>query len=111
VSFHLSHLILMYMALRDPSGQGSRLPDPCRQLRLVELVVLMDVEIAHFLVLGLAGRDRMKRHAAEEGYLDVVCEGMEAEEPALAFDSVEGRVPFDRLVYAGDGARDERVEA
>src|SRR5438046_1858771 len=36
---------------------------------------------------------------------------MEVEEPALALDSVEGRVPFDRLAYTGDGARDERVEA
>src|SRR6185295_2829547 len=36
---------------------------------------------------------------------------MEAEEPALALDSVERRVPFDRLAYVGDGARDERVES
>ena len=36
---------------------------------------------------------------------------MEAEEPALALDAVERRVPFDRLVHAGDGAHDERVEA
>ena len=36
---------------------------------------------------------------------------MEAEEPALALDAIEGRVPFDRLVHVGDGAHDERVEA
>jgi hypothetical protein len=36
---------------------------------------------------------------------------MKAEEPALALDSVKRRVPFDRLVHAGDGAHDERVEA
>ena len=36
---------------------------------------------------------------------------MKVEEPALALDSVEGRVPFDRLAHAGDGAHDERVEA
>ena len=36
---------------------------------------------------------------------------MEAEEPALALDAVERRVPFDRLAHAGDGAHDERVEA
>src|SRR5229473_2254847 len=36
---------------------------------------------------------------------------MEAEEPALAVDAIEGRVPFDRLAHAGDGAHDERVEA
>jgi len=36
---------------------------------------------------------------------------MKAEEPALALDAIEGRVPFDGLAYAGDGAHDERVEA
>src|SRR5207245_69543 len=51
------------------------------------------------------------RRAAEESHLDVVREGMEVEEPALALDSVEGRVLFDRLAHAGDGARNERVEA
>ena len=61
-------------ALRDPAGQGGRLPDPRRHLRLVELVVLADVEVAHFLVLGLAGRDGTQRRAAEESHLDVVRE-------------------------------------
>jgi hypothetical protein len=36
---------------------------------------------------------------------------MIGEEPALTFDAVKGRVPFDRFVYAGDGSRDERIEA
>ena len=36
---------------------------------------------------------------------------MKAEEPALALDAIEGRVPFDGLAHAGDGAHDERVEA
>jgi len=36
---------------------------------------------------------------------------MDAEEPALALDSVQRRVPFDRLAHAGDGAHDECVEA
>src|SRR5262245_38442137 len=36
---------------------------------------------------------------------------MEVEEPTLAFNSVKGRVPFDGLAHAGDGAHDERVEA
>ena len=84
---------------------------PVRELRLVELVVLVDVEVAHVLLLGLAGRDRTQRRAAEERHLDVVGEAMEAEEPAVALDAVEGRVPFHRLAHAGDGARDERVEA
>jgi hypothetical protein len=35
---------------------------------------------------------------------------MEVEEPALALDSVERRVPFDGLAHAGEGAHDERVE-
>ena len=35
---------------------------------------------------------------------------MEVQEPALTLDSVEGRVPFDRLAHAGNGAHDERVE-
>src|SRR4051812_38133802 len=36
---------------------------------------------------------------------------MEVEEPALALDSVERRVPLDRLAHAGDRAHDERVQA
>jgi hypothetical protein len=70
-----------------------------------------EVEVAHFRVLGFAGRDRTKRCTAEESYLDVVREAVGIEEPALALNSVERGVPFDRLAYAGDGARDDRVEA
>src|SRR4029450_6663888 len=36
---------------------------------------------------------------------------MKAEEPAVALDAVEGRVPLDGLAHIGDGADDERVEA
>jgi hypothetical protein len=36
---------------------------------------------------------------------------MDAEEPALTLNSVKWRVPFDRLVYARNGAHDQRVEA
>src|SRR5262249_3618204 len=70
-----------------------------------------NVEVAHFLLFGLAWGERSQRRAAEESHLDVLREAMEAEEPALALDSVEGRVPFDRLAHAGNGAHDERVEA
>ena len=42
-------------ALRDPAGQLRCLPNPTRHELLVELVVLVDVEVAHFLVLGFAG--------------------------------------------------------
>src|SRR5262249_3777454 len=93
------------------AGQLAGLLHPIGELRLVELVVLVDVEVAHFLLLGLAGRARTQRRAAEERHLDVLREAMDAEEPALALDAVEGRVPLHCLVYIGDGARDERVEA
>src|SRR5215208_4388559 len=36
---------------------------------------------------------------------------MKVEEPALALNAIEGRVPLDGLADAGDGAHDERVEA
>src|SRR5262249_53838242 len=93
------------------AGQLAGLLHPIGELSFVEAVVLVDVEVAHFLLLGLAGRDRAQRRAAEESHLDVLREAMEAEEPALGLESVEGRVPFDRLVDVGDGAHDERVEA
>src|SRR5882757_482462 len=93
------------------AGQLAGLLHPVCHLRLVELVVLMDVEVAPFLALAGARRDGSQRRAAEETHFDVVLEGMDAEEPALGLDAVEGRIPFDRLAHAGDGARDERVEA
>src|SRR5438105_14962293 len=93
------------------AGQLAGLLHPSGELSFVEGVVLVDVEVAHFLLLGLAGRDRTQRRAPEESHLDVLREAMEAEEPALALDAIEGRVPFDRLVHAGDGAHDEGVEA
>jgi hypothetical protein len=56
----------------------------------MELVVLMDVEGSAPSVLGLTRRDRAKRRAVEESHLDVLREAMEAEEPALSLDPVEG---------------------
>src|SRR6266498_4821278 len=94
-----------------PAWDGGRLRDPSRQPLLVELVVLVDVDVAHFVVLGLARRNRTQRGAAEESHLHVLREAMEVEEPTLTLDAVERRVPFDRLAHAGDGAHDERVEA
>src|SRR5436309_5010518 len=93
------------------AGQLAGLLHPSGELRFVELVVLMDVEVARVLALGLAGGDRTQRRAAEESHFDVVREAMEAEEPALPLDSVKRRVPFDCLAHAGDGAHGERVEA
>src|SRR5437763_4150117 len=71
----------------------------------------MDAEVARVLALGLAGWNRTQRCAAEESHFDVGREAMDAEEPALAFDSVQRRVPFDCLAHARDGAHDKRVEA
>jgi hypothetical protein len=89
------------LVLRSPAGQGGRLPDPRRHLRFVEFV-LVDIDVAHVLVLGLARGDRTERRTAEKGHLDVVREAMEVEEPALALDAVEWRVPSDGLARAGD---------
>src|SRR5438093_3184003 len=98
-----------------PAGDGGRLLDPGRQLLLLELVVLVDVEVAHFLLLGLAGGERTQRRAAEESHLDVLREAMEAEEPGRlsvwVLDAIEGRVPLHGLAHAGYGAHDEGVQA
>src|SRR5690606_26072735 len=100
-----------FPGLRDPAGKLRCLSDPARHELLVEPVVLVNVEVARVLVLGRDGRDRTQRRAAEERHLDVPREAMDAEEPALALDAVQRRVPFDRLAHAGDGAHDERIEA
>ena len=74
---------------------------PSGELSFVKLFVLMDVEVAHFLVLGLAGGKRTQRGAAEESHFDVLREAMKAEEPALALDAIEGRVPLTALLTPG----------
>src|SRR5438477_13043011 len=53
------------LTLRDPAGHLRCLPNPARHEFLVELVVLMDVKVAHFLVLGLAGEERTQSRASE----------------------------------------------
>src|SRR5262249_22530777 len=93
------------------AGQLAGLLHPVGELSFVELVVLADVEIAHFLLFGLPGGDRTQRRATEESHLDVLREAMDAEEPALAFDAIKRRVPLDRPVHVEDGAGDDRVEA
>src|SRR5258708_2149979 len=93
------------------AGQLAGLLHPGGELSFVGLVVLMNVDVTRILALGLAGGNRTQRRAAEESHLDVFREAMDAEEPALALDSVQRRVPFNRLVHAGDGAHNERVEA
>src|SRR6059036_3582404 len=44
--------------LGNPAGQRGGLLHPHHHELLVELVVFVDVEVAHVLVLGLAGRKR-----------------------------------------------------
>jgi hypothetical protein len=62
---------------------------PSRELSFVELVILMDVELAHLLALELAGGgDRTQRRASEESHFDVVHEGMDAEEPLRQFFNI-----------------------
>src|SRR5690349_19919859 len=72
-----------------PAGQCRCLPDPARELRLVEFVELANVEVAGVRAGGFAGRHGTQRAAAEEGQLDVPGEHVDAEEPALALDAVE----------------------
>jgi hypothetical protein len=43
-------------------------------------------------------------------HLDVLRHAMEPEEPALALDPIERRVPPHSLAHVGHGAHDERVE-
>src|SRR5688572_22918312 len=92
------------------AGQLAGLLHPIDELSFVE-VVLVDVEVAHVLVLGFAEWHRTQRRAAEESHFDILREAMKAEEPDMVLDSIEGRVPFDRLAHAGDAADDQRVEA
>src|SRR5438093_13758910 len=101
------HLLPARSRSHSFAGQLAGLLHPSGELSFVELVVLVDVEVTHFPLLGLAGGDGTQRRAAEESHLDVLREAVEAEEPALALDTIEGRVPFDRLAHAGDGAHDE----
>jgi hypothetical protein len=90
------------------AGLLAGLLHPSGELGFVEPAVLVDIEVAHFLLLGLAGRTQ--RRVAGESHLDVLCDAMDAEEPVLAFDAIERRVPLDCLVNVGDGAPDERFE-
>src|SRR3981081_887341 len=83
------------------AGQLAGLLHPSGELSFVDRGVLVEVEVAHLLLLGLTGGDRTQRRAAEKSHFDVLREAMEAEEPALALDAIEGRVPFSRLAPPG----------
>ena len=78
---------------------------------LVELVVLVDVEVAHLVVLGRLRRNRIERGPSEELQLHVLRVAAERQEPAVVLDAVERLVPLDRLVHVGDRAHDEGIEA
>ena len=71
---------------------------PSGELSFVERVALVDVEVAHFLLLGLAGGEKTQRRAAEESHLDVPrrAGAMDAEDQTIA-SYVESRLDFDRL--------------
>ena len=51
-------LVLRLVSALAPAGQRTGLLHPIRELSLVELLVLVDVEVAHVVVLRLAGRKR-----------------------------------------------------
>src|SRR5262245_43723196 len=68
----------------EKAGQRGGLLHPVRHLRLVELIVFVDIAVAHVLVLAGTGRGRSQKRAAEEGHLDVASEDMERQEPTLA---------------------------
>src|SRR5215813_3752493 len=97
--------------LQALAWQSAGLLHPGGELGFVELIVLVDIEIARLLLFGLAGRHGPQRRAAEKSHLDVFRKDMDAEKPALFPDAVKRRIPFDRLAHAGDSARDERIEA
>src|SRR5437867_1955663 len=61
------------------AGQSTGLLHPGGELGLVELVVLVNVEIARMLLLRLARRHGTQRRAAEKSHLDVAREDMDAE--------------------------------
>src|SRR5262245_11490417 len=92
------------------AGQLAGLLHPSGELSFVDLVALVDVKVPHVLLLGLDGGEWTQRRTAKEGHLDVLRDAMEAEEPALALDAVERRVPLHSLGHIGDGTHDERVE-
>ena len=54
---------------------------------------------------------RPERRAVEERHLHVFGEDMKRQEPAVALDAIERRVPPHRLPHVRDGPHDQRVEA
>src|SRR5205085_7691764 len=77
------------------AGQLAGLLHPGGEFGFVELVVLVDVEVANVFLLGMARRESTQRRAAEESHFDVFRQAMETEEPGglsvWTLDAVEGR--------------------
>jgi hypothetical protein len=84
---------------------ASTLPHPVRHLRLVELVAFADVDLARVLALAGARRDRSQRHAAEEGHLNVVREGVESQDQPWPSMPYNGEFHFTALRTLGRSAR------
>src|SRR5690606_2395198 len=85
---------------------------PVLELLFVEIVVLVDVEVAHVFVLRLARRLGLERVAAQECDLHVPGEAVEIEEPPFpVLRTVERGVPLHGLAHAGRGAFDQLVQA
>lgn len=97
--------------LRSPSWQFGGLFDPGCELWFVEWGVRADVQPAGFLAaLSTAGREWLEGGAFEEGDFDVAGEDVEGEEPAIAFDAVEGGVPFHGFVDRWDMPNNQCVQ-
>src|SRR3546814_18491389 len=114
--FMMSHIFFFLMIRRPPrstrtdtlfpyttlfrsAGQVGCLANPACDQFLVQRVVFVDVEIAGVFVLRIDGRERIERGALEERDLDIARAAMEAQEPALALDTVEGRVDRKNVVW------------
>src|SRR5688500_11762081 len=63
-------------ALHFFARQFAGLFDPIDELRFIERLVLVDVEVTHVRVLGFAGRLRTQRAAIEECHLHVLVEAV-----------------------------------
>lgn len=95
-----------------PTGEGGGLLDPGGELGFVERVVFVNIEPAGIAgAWGVAGRGGVQGSTIEERHFYVAGQDVEGEEPALAFDAVEGRVPFDGFADVGEGFGDERIDA
>jgi hypothetical protein len=75
---------------------------PVLQQAFVELP-FVDVEVAHFRMLGLPGRDWIEGGAAEERHLHVCGEDVEAEEPAFLPRGAAKKGEFDFTAFRTAG--------